>query len=70
VTKFLDENKAHNPYNTVEAEAVLSNVSKALSKSKTMTEEERKAYFSAFDIKAATEEDEAVMSVIAEFLSK
>ncbi len=70
VTKFLDENKAHNPYNTVEAEAVLSNVSKALSKCKTMTEEERKAYFSAFDIKAATEEDEAVMSVIAEFLSK
>ena len=33
-----------------------------------MTESDRIDYFASFDFKAATEEDEEVMKVIAEFL--
>ncbi|MDE7329995.1 MAG: alpha/beta hydrolase [Clostridia bacterium] len=68
VTKFFDENKAHNPYNTVSAEAKLAELNAALFRARKMTEEERKEYFGNFDYKGATEEDVAVMGVIKEFL--
>lgn len=69
VKKYLAEGKAHNPYNTVEAEAKLAELSLNLGNKKT-TAEEKRAYFESFDFKAATEEDEEVMRAIADFLNK
>lgn len=69
VTKYLAKNKAHNPYNTVEAEAKLAELSLALSKSKKMTEDERKEYFNNFDYNLATQEDDEVMIKISDFLN-
>lgn len=69
VTKFSDENKAHNPYNTVNAEAKLAELNSALSRARKMTDKEREEYFGNFDYKAATEEDGAVMEVIKQFLA-
>ena len=70
VTKFLSQNKAHNPYNTIQAEAKLAELSSSLSNARKMTEEERESYFSTFDYKAATEEDAEVMRYIADFLER
>lgn len=69
VTLYLAKGKAHNPYNTAEAEAKLAELLSNLSKAGKMTKEER-AYFSAFDYKAATEEDAEVMRVMSDFLEK
>lgn len=69
VTKYLAQGKAHNPYNTVEAEKKLAELQAALFKAAKMTAEERETYFKNFDFSAATEEDEEVMQVIAEFLN-
>lgn len=68
IQKLLCDDKAHNPYNTVNAEKKLSELSMALSKAKTMSAEEKQAYFSSFDFAAATEEDPAVMQAITKFL--
>lgn len=68
ITKYLAEGKAHNPYNTIEAESKLAELTAALSRAKNMTEQERTEYFASFDFCAATEEDEAVMRKIADFL--
>lgn len=68
ITKYLAEGKAHNPYNTVAAEAKLAELSSSFSKASKMTESDRVEYCSNFDFKAATEEDEEVMQVIADFL--
>lgn len=68
VTKYLALGKAHNPYNTVEAEKKLAELQYNISNSAKMTESERIDYFAKFDFKAATEEDEVVMNAIAEFL--
>lgn len=70
VEKFLAVGKAHNPYNTVEAEKRLAELSDNLSRSDKMTEEERQNYFSNFDFVAATEEDKTVMNEIQRFLTK
>lgn len=69
VTKFLAENKAHNPYNTALAEAKLAELSLSLYKAKKMTEEERKEYFNNFDYTIATQEDSEVMAQISSFLN-
>ena len=61
ITKLLAEGKAHNPYNTENAEKQLSVLSEKLKKSDY-------ADIAQFDFKAATEEDEEVMQKIVFFL--
>ena len=68
ITKYLAEGKAHNPYNTVAAEEKLAELQTALANCRKMSEGERYRFFEGFDFKAATEEDEEVMQVIANFL--
>jgi pimeloyl-ACP methyl ester carboxylesterase len=68
VKKYLAEGKAHNPYNTVEAEKKLAELSVKLSGANKMTDKEREEYFSNFDFTTATAEDAEVMQAIAEFL--
>ncbi len=68
IKKLLCDGKAHNPYNTVNAEKQLADISSSLKKARKMNEAEKLDYFERFDIKSATEEDEKVMEQIAEFL--
>lgn len=68
ITKYLAEGKAHNPYNTVAAEAKLAELSQTLRSLK--TDEERKAFAQSFDFSAATEEDLEVMQTIVDFIEK
>lgn len=67
ITKYLAEGRAHNPYNTVEAQAMMNELSSKLASIGGMSEEER-AYFSRFDYVAATREDVAVMDFIMRFM--
>lgn len=69
VTKYLAEGKAHNPYNTVNAEKKLAELSAVLSRAKKMSVEERENLFKSFDFSAATEEDLTVMGAISDFFS-
>lgn len=69
VTRLLAKGKAHNPYNTQNAEKLLAGLSANLARVGKMTEEERQ-YFSAFDYSAATEEDAQIMSAIEKFFSE
>lgn len=68
VTKILAKGKAHNPYNTENAEAKLTELSQGLKKVKNMSEDERSSFFGNFDFAAATEEDNKVMEAIFDFL--
>ena len=61
ITKLLAEGKAHNPYNTENAEKHLAVLSEKLKKNEF-------ADIAQFDFKAATEEDEDVMHKILNFL--
>lgn len=70
ISKLIAKGKAHNPYNTLEAEAKLCELSSALARVRKMTEDEKTAYFSNFDFNAATLEDEEIMLKISEFLSE
>lgn len=70
VAKFLAEGKAHNPYNTENAELKLAELSSALQNAKKMSEGEKYVFFERFDFKAATEEDDNVMKIMCEFLSQ
>lgn len=56
ITKLLVQGKAHNPYNTENAEKLLAELM------------QRKVDASQFDFKAATEEDEEVMQKILNFI--
>lgn len=67
ITKILAKGKRHNPYNTVEAEKKLSELTKGLSAYK--RGEVGKEFFENFDFAAATEEDIGVMGEIARFLA-
>lgn len=69
ITKYLAEGKAHNPYNTLNAEKKLAELSSSLTRAAKMTEDERKRFFGNFDFKAATEEDAEVMGKIVDFLA-
>lgn len=60
ITKYCVKGKAHNPYNTQNAERLLAELYAQLKKGV--------KDFSAFDFKAATEEDAEVMDYIARFL--
>lgn len=60
VVKFLAGGKAHNPYNTQNAEKLLFELSAKLKKGD--------RDFSLFDFTAATEEDESVMKEILQFI--
>lgn len=60
ITKLLARGKAHNPYNTVNAEKLLAELSARLRRGE--------KDFSEFDFVAVTEEDEEVMSEIARFI--
>ena len=62
IYKLLVKGKAHNPYNTVNAERLLAELSSKLAKGC--------KDFSDFDFKAVTEEDEEVMQAIAGFIEK
>lgn len=62
IYKLLVSGKAHNPYNTAEAEAWLKELSASLAGGCTD--------FTDFDFKAATEEDEEVMRAITDFIDK
>lgn len=68
ITKYLACGKAHNPYNTVNAEKKLAELSSNLMRAGKMSEDERKRYFDNFDFAAATEEDAEVMGKIISFL--
>lgn len=68
ITKFPVSGKAHNPYNTINAEKKLAELQSGLLRSAKMTEEERYAFFGSFDFAAATEEDLSVMQKIADFI--
>lgn len=70
VSVILCEGKAHNPYNTVEAEESLKALSEALAKAKDMPEQVRESYFSSFDYAAATEEDDEVMYALTSFIAE
>lgn len=70
ITKYLSEGKRHNPYNTVEAENKLAELSAGFKNFKNMTESERKTFTENFDFKAATEEDKTVMQEIVNFIEK
>lgn len=70
IEKYFAAEKAHNPYNTVEAEKKLYELSHDISRMKAATDGEKTEYFSKFDFKAATEEDLTVMEVIKNFLEK
>lgn len=61
VTKLLAKEKAHNPYNTVNAERTLKEVAVGLAQRKD------KSFFDGLDYKAATEEDLEVMQKISDF---
>ena len=60
ITKILVSGKAHNPYNTPNAEKLLAELSSKLAKG------ERD--FTQFDFSAATEEDKEVMASILKFI--
>lgn len=60
ITKLFVNGKAHNPYNTENAERLLSELSARLRKGE--------KDFGGFDFTAATEEDEEVMRTIAQFI--
>ena len=61
ITKLLAEGKAHNPYNTENAEKLLAELSAKLKRKDI-------ADIAEFDFKGATEEDEEVMQKILNFL--
>lgn len=65
ISKIFCDDKAHNPYNTVEAEAKLAELSASLRNAKNTDN----SYFESFDFAAATQEDAEVMTAIAEFLA-
>lgn len=65
MVKHIAEGKGHNPYNTVEAQNLLSELTAKLSHIKS---EQDKKYFETFDFAAATEEDEVVMKLICGFI--
>ncbi len=67
ITKYLAAGKAHNPYNTQNAEKLLAELSAKLASAKTMDDEQKK-FFALFDYAAATEEDENVMREINSFI--
>ena len=62
VTKLLAKGKAHNPYNTADAEKLLAELTNGL---KSCTKD-----FSSFDFTAATQEDGDVMRTICDFISR
>lgn len=68
--KLLVEHRAHNPYNSVEAQKRTAELFTKLSSVRKMSEKEREEYFKNFDFAAATEEDLEVMQKIAQFLTK
>ncbi len=61
IIKLLAEGKAHNPYNTENAEKLLANLSDKLKRHDIQS-------IAEFDFKCATEEDEEVMQKILNFL--
>ena len=62
ITRYLANGKAHNPYNTPQAEKLLSELQISLASGAS------DEYFKSFDFKAATEEDSEVMGAIVDFL--
>lgn len=64
VTVYVDDEKFHNPYNTVNAEKLLAELNKAI------TKKEQPEFFENFDFKAATEQDEKVITKIIRFISE
>ncbi|MDE6075145.1 MAG: alpha/beta fold hydrolase [Clostridia bacterium] len=66
ITVLTLADKHHNPYNTVEAEEKLAELTGA---HKFGSREEAKEYFASFDWKAVTEEDEEVMGAIDRFIA-
>lgn len=69
ITKLLVKGKAHNPYNSENAERQLALLSAKLMGVKNVTADV-KEYFDNFDFAAATEEDESVMRAIVDFIEK
>ena len=67
--KLLVEERAHNPYNSVEAQKKTAELFEKLSSARKMSKEERESYFNNFDFAAATEEDMEVMQKITQFLA-
>lgn len=68
VQKYLAHDKAHNPYNTVAAQKLVTELFANLSRVKNMSGQER-IYFETFDYRAAAEEDGEVMGAIIGFLN-
>ncbi len=68
IKKYLAVGKNHNPYLSAEAQKLVSELFGKLPAVKKMSENERTAYFSGLDYKAASEDDEEVMSEITRFM--
>ena len=62
------DDKGHNVYNTVHAQKLVDEMTAALSSPRFSSPEAKRAYFSSFDFRAATEEDENVMRQIQFFI--
>ena len=67
IQKYLAEGKAHNPYNTINAETKLKELTTRLAAQKNSPD---RAFFKNFDFAAATEEDVEVMCKIAQFIGE
>lgn len=67
--RVLCGDKAHNPYNTVAAEAVLKELGAAILGADKKNGDESAAFISSINFNAACEEDEKVMSAVLGFIS-
>lgn len=67
ITALIEKDKKHNPYNTVAAEQKLAELGADKAH---LSDKERAEYYVSFDYVAATEEDEKVMSAVAEFIGR
>lgn len=68
IQKYISSGKAHNPYNSRNAQRLVVELNtRLMSLTKNLSEADKK-YFAEFDFAAATEEDEEVMCKISGFL--
>lgn len=70
VEKLLVLNRGHNPYNTVNAQKLLNDVSQNLALAAGGTDKQAEKFLQTVDYKAVCEEDEEVMQKIKDFIDK
>jgi hypothetical protein len=68
ISSVILPDKKHNPYNTVQAEQKLEELTSAFTK-QFASDEEKANFFASFDYSAATQEDELVMQKTVDFIN-